>query len=98
MGFERGQGRTEPGQDIPKGFTTKDPGFFQRKKMVINCKGYIDKRTGERKVAPGHKAREIIFTQDAHQVDKCDKCQYAYRQSAKSAWQAKKMKRLAASE
>jgi hypothetical protein len=85
MGYERHQSRTDPGKPLPSNFSTTDPGFSNRKKMVVNCTGFTDPDTGQKMFAPEHKAKEIIYTQDAHQVHRCDACQRLYRSKYKMA-------------
>jgi hypothetical protein len=87
-GMERNEGRSRPDDD--SGGTSKDPGMSKRKKVIITCNGYTDPKDGRKKVAPGHKAKETVFAQDAHQMSTCDACQTAYRSAYKIAWASKK--------
>jgi hypothetical protein len=93
MGMERGEGRIDPNKPTPRNFSSKDPGLFRRKKVAVTCSGYKDEKTGEHKVAPGHQARSIVFSEDVHQTSRCPACQKAYRSTYRMSWAAKKAKR-----
>jgi hypothetical protein len=93
MGMERGEGRADPNKPLPSNFSTKDPGFFRRKKIAVTCNGYTDPKDGTHKVAPGHQARTLVFSEDAHQTPRCPACQKAYRSAYRVNWASKKAKR-----
>ena len=96
-GYERNQGRTNPGDDLkPQKVTgpSADPGAGRRRKTIISCNGYVDPETGRRMVAPGHKPREVVFTQDAPQTTRCDACQREFRSKYKMAHRKRRAKNI----
>jgi hypothetical protein len=92
-GMERNEGKFRPGESTTVG-GIKDPGFGSRRETIETCDGYVDPRDGKKKVAPGHKAKFIVFTQDAPQTSRCDSCQLAFRSAYKMAHKKAKANRM----